>query len=65
MPDDEEVRDAPNGIPTPLLGRLSFLSKRREQAAQYHNDIRHNCHESMGTINAGQQAKVQQQQRRG
>jgi len=64
MPHDEQIRNARDGIPPPLL-RRTRLTKRREQTGQNHNDIRHNCHERMRAANAADQAQVEDQQRRG
>lgn len=58
MPDDEEIRDAADGVPAPgLSGTLG--AKGREQAAQDHDDVGDDGHQSVGTVEACEQGELQ------
>lgn len=63
VPDDKDVRDARNGIPAPLL-RGVLLTVGGEQTGEDHDNIGADGHQSVGAVNASQQAKVEEQERR-
>lgn len=61
VPDDKDVGNARDGIPAPLLARV-LSSVGGEQTGQDHDEVCRNSHDRVGTINAGEQAKIQQQE---
>lgn len=64
VPYDEDVGDASNGVPAPLLGGL-LAAVGCKEAGQDHNQVGDDSHEGMGAINASQEAEISQQERRG
>lgn len=64
VPDDEKVRNAADGIPTPFLSSM-LLSKGSEQTGEDHDQIGNNGHSGVGAINSSEKAQVQQEKRRG
>jgi hypothetical protein len=64
VPDDHEVGDASDGVPAPLLGG-TLTSESGEQTGQDHDDVRNDSHGDMSTIEASQQAEVEEEQRCG
>lgn len=64
MPDDDEVGEARNGIPAPLLGS-ALAAEGGEQTGEDHDDISGNGHQDVGTVEAGQQTEVKKKERGG
>lgn len=64
MPDDEDVGNAGDGIPPPLLAAL-LGSVGSKKAGHDHDDISTDCHDCVSAIDASKQAQVKQQQRGG
>lgn len=64
VPDDEDVGNASNGVPAPLLGGL-LAAVGCKETGQDHNQVGDDSHEGVGAINAGQKAEISQQERRG
>ncbi len=61
--DDDQVGNASHGVPAPL-GRL-VDGESSEETGEDHDDVRHDGDEDAGTIHAGQEAEVEQQERGG
>lgn len=57
MPDDENVGNASNGVPAPLLSRL-LVSVSSKKASQDHDEVGDDSHEGVGPIDSGQEAEV-------
>lgn len=64
VPDDKNVGDACNGVPAPLLG-IALTAICRKQPGEDHDNISNNGHQCVSTIDASQQAQVEQEERRG
>jgi len=64
VPDDKDVGNARNSIPSPLLHGVLF-AKGCEQATEDHDEISHNGHQGVCAINTREEAEIQQQERRG
>jgi hypothetical protein len=62
VPDDEDVGNAGNGVPAPLLGG-TFLAKSSEQTCQDHDEIGDNGHDDVSTRHASQKTEVEDQER--
>lgn len=64
MPDDDQVGDAGDGVPAPLL-RGALAAKGGKQASKDHDDISNDGHEDVSAIEAGKETEVEQKQRCG
>lgn len=64
VPDDEDVGNASDGIPAPLLSCL-LVAVGRKETGQNHDQVSDDSHDGVGTVNAGQETKVGQQERGG
>lgn len=64
VPYDKDVRDAPDGVPAPPL-HSTFFTVRGEQTREDHDEVGDDGHERVRAVDAGEQAQVQQEQRRG
>jgi len=64
VPDDDEVGDAGDGVPAPLLGS-ALGTESGEETGQDHDDVRKDSHEDVSAVETGQQAEVKEQQRSG
>lgn len=64
VPDDKDVGDARDGVPAPLLAAL-LGSVGGKQTGQDHDEIGADGHDGVGTVDAGEQAEVEQQERGG
>lgn len=62
VPDNNEVGEAGNGVPSPL-GRGTLRAESSEQAGEDHDQISNNGHGEVSTIHAGQETKVEEQER--
>ena len=63
MPDDDQVGNTGNGIPTPLLG-ITLSAKGSEQAGEDHDDIGNDGDKDGGSVGTSQEEEVEEQQRR-
>lgn len=61
--DNDQVGNASHGVPAPL-GRLVDLES-SEETGEDHDEVSHDGDEDAGTIHAGQEAEVEQQERGG
>lgn len=64
VPNNEDVGNASNGVPAPLLGGLLAAIGGKE-AGQDHDQVGDDGHDGVGAINACQEAEVGQQERGG
>lgn len=64
VPDDDQVGNAGNGIPTPLLGS-ALATESSKKTRKDHYDVCGNSHEDVGAIEASEQAEIEQEQRSG
>lgn len=64
MPDDEDVGNAGNGVPAPLLGS-TLLTESSEESSQDHDQVGNDGHDDVSTRHAGQETKIKEQQRSG
>lgn len=64
MPDHENVGNACNGVPAPLL-RIALTTIGCKKTCEDHDDIGNDSHEGVSPINSGQQTQVEQEERRG
>lgn len=64
MPNDENVSNAGDGVPAPLLARV-LGSVGGKETSQDHDEVCRDGHDRVGTINTGEQAEIQQQEGRG
>lgn len=62
VPNDKEVGNASNSIPSPLLSSV-LAAKGSKQSSQNHDDVSSNRHQSVSTVNTRKQAEIEQQQR--
>lgn len=61
MPDDDQVGNAGNGVPSPLLcGALGAVSS--EETGQDHDEVSNNGHEDLSTVQASEQAEIDKQE---
>lgn len=66
MPDDEEVSNAGNGVPTPLFSWHRIVGgKGSEETSQDHNEIGDDGHGDVGTVETGDEAEIEEEQRGG
>lgn len=63
-PDDNEVGNASNGIPSPLLGS-ALVSKCSEKASQDHNDVCDEGNNDVTTAKSSKESKIEKQERSG
>ena len=64
LPDDDEVGNAGNGVPAPLLGgRLAAESG--EETSQDHDDVGNNGNEDVATAEASKKGEVEKKERSG
>lgn len=64
LPDDDEVGNAGNSIPSPLLW-CRARSEGSEEAGQDHDEISHHGDEDVSSVEASKQAQVEEEERRG
>jgi hypothetical protein len=64
VPDDEEVGNAGNGVPSPL-GRGALGAESSEESGQDHDNIGEDGHGEVGTVHASEETKVKEQERGG
>lgn len=64
MPDDEDVGNAGNRVPAPLLGS-ALGAVGSEEPSQDHDHVSNDGHGDVGTAHAGQETEVEKQKRRG
>lgn len=60
VPDHENVSNASNGVPAPLLGSL-LVAIGSKEAGQNHNQVGDDGHDGVSAVNASQQAEIGQQ----
>jgi len=64
LPDDDEVGNASNGVPAPLLRGL-LRAERGEETSEDHDDVGNNGDQDVGTGKTSEQGKVEEQERGG
>ena len=64
LPDDNEVGNAGNGVPAPLLGGL-LRAEGSEKAGEDHDDVGNNGDGDVGTGKASEQGQVEEKERSG
>lgn len=64
LPDDDEVGNAGNGVPAPLLGGL-LRAEGGEETGEDHDDVGNNGDQNVGTGKTSEQSKVEKQERSG
>jgi hypothetical protein len=64
LPDNDEVCNAGNGVPAPLLGGL-LRAERGEETSKNHDDVGNNGDQDVGTGKTSEQRKVEEQKRGG
>ena len=64
LPDDNEVCNACNGVPSPLL-RVLLGAKGGEQTGQDHDDIGNDGDQDVATVEASKESQVEQEERSG
>lgn len=64
MPDDDEVGNAGNGVPAPLL-RVAFGAESGKETSEDHDHVGNDGHEDVGTVEAGEETEIEQQERGG
>lgn len=64
LPDDDEVGNAGNGVPAPLLGGL-LRAERGKEAGEDHDDVGDDGDQDVGTGETSEQRKVEEEQRGG
>ena len=62
VPDNEDIGNAANGVPAPLLGS-TLLAKGSKETGQDHDEIGNDGHEDVSTRHASQQTKIKDQER--
>lgn len=60
LPDNDEVGNAGNGVPAPLLGGL-LRAERGEETSEDHDDVGNNGDQDVGTGKTSEQSKVEEQ----
>jgi len=63
-PDDNEVGNASNGVPAPLL-RSTLATKGGEETGQNHDNIGNDSQKDVATAEAGKQSQVEEEKRSG
>lgn len=63
-PDDNEVGNASDGIPSPLLGS-ALVSECSEKASQDHDDVGDKGNNDVTTAKSGKKRKIEKQERSG
>jgi hypothetical protein len=61
VPDDEEVGNAGNGVPAPLLGS-TLLTERSEEAGEDHDQVGNDGHDDVSTRHASEETKIEDQE---
>ncbi len=61
VPDDDEVGEAGNGVPAPLLGGV-LGAESSEETGHNHDDVGDHGHDDDTAAEAGEQAKVEEQE---
>ena len=64
LPDNDEVGNAGNGVPAPLLGGL-LRAEGSEETSENHDDVGNNGNQDVGTGKTSEQSKVEEQKRGG
>jgi len=64
VPNDNEVGEAGNGVPSPL-GRGTLRAESSEEAGKDHDEVSDDGHGEVGTVHASQKTKVEEQKRSG
>lgn len=64
LPDNDEVGNAGNGVPAPLLGGL-LRAEGSEETSENHDDVCNNGDQDVGTGKTSEQRKVEEQKRSG
>jgi hypothetical protein len=64
LPDNDEVGNAGNGVPAPLLGGL-LRAERGEETSENHDDVGNNGNQNVGTGKTSEQRKIEEQERGG
>jgi hypothetical protein len=64
LPDNDEVGNAGNGVPAPLLGGL-LRAERGEETSEDHDDVGNNGDQDVGTGKTSEQRKVEEEKRGG
>ena len=64
LPDNNEVGNAGNGVPAPLLSGL-LRAERGEETSENHDDVRNDGNQDVGTGKTSEQSKVEEQERGG
>ena len=62
MPDDDQVGNASNRIPSPFL-RSALTTKGGKETSENHDQVGNDGHDGASTINTSEQAQVEQKQR--
>ena len=64
LPDNNEVGNAGNGVPAPLLGGL-LRAERGEKAGEDHDDVGNDGNQDVGTGKTSEQGQVEEEERSG
>ena len=64
LPDDDEVGNACDGVPSPLLGS-ALGAESGEQTGEDHDDVGDDGDQDVATVKTGEQAEVEQEERGG
>ncbi len=64
LPDDNEVGNAGNGVPAPLLGG-ALRAEGSEETGQDHDDIGNDGNEDGPAVHASEEAQIEEQERGG
>jgi hypothetical protein len=61
VPDNEDVGNAGNGVPAPLLGS-ALLAESSEQTSEDHDEISDDGHDDVSTRHASQKTEIEEQE---
>lgn len=64
MPDDNEIGNAGNSVPAPLL-RGALRAEGSEETGKDHDDIGKDGHQDMGAVKTGEKGEIEQKKRSG
>jgi hypothetical protein len=64
VPDDEDVGNAGNGVPAPLLGG-TLSTESSEEASEDHDQVGNDSHDDVSTGHASQETEIKEEQRSG
>jgi hypothetical protein len=64
VPDDEDVGNAGNGVPAPLLGG-TLLAESSKETSENHDQVGNDGHDDVSTRHASQETEIEDQKRSG